>query len=769
MFKKFVSLLVVTILVATGVSPAFAAENGKSSSDSILATELPIEKGEVDTSADNLTAKNKGKVIVIDLNRVNMQNLSKFKSISALIDKSAYIGQMNIRGDKGYDDRRNYASIGATGRVNILPETRVTFEESSKTQKEIYEAASATKALKINLDNFNFIDFYNQNKGEFKSKMGYLGQTLASNGKKVAVVGNSDYYDPSGEFVKNRDFALAVMDSRGRIPAGKLDGINVKKTNFPYGIGTDYAKLMGETKKYYKSSDLIFVELGDTFRLDEYKENLNKYTYAKMKKLVYAKANNYIDGVLKMVGDNDTVYIIGSFPSRLDYKNNRRLAPVIRYVKSEGGSGLLETTTTRRKGVIANIDLGADILNRFGLKNKFMNGRVIKSVKMDNSLEYLSKDYEKIIAISSIRMSIINIYVTIIVLSWIVCALALWKRDKIPQKYRARVLGILKELVKLGLIMPLAFLTAPIFQARSQLGVAVSIVVATAIYYLAGRLLFKNDDMKQICLFALAMITIIVVDSVLFTPLMESNIMSYDPMIGARYYGIGNEYEGVTIGSAILAFAILLENKNIKKWLIIPILLVVLFTSAYPAMGANVGGAISECIAYIVFVLLIYNIKIDFKKAFIILLVTGGLVIAFAFADIALGLGSHLGNFVNQILANGPMEIIYVFARKIEMNVKLAQTTVWVNILLAGLAILATIIFRPNKNFAAIKAKYPIIYKGYLSIMVGCIVTLFVNDSGIISSATDSIYLLIPIIIIMINEKLGKEKKKLRIIQDLID
>src|SRR3712207_6891964 len=124
-------------------------------------------------------------------------------------------------------------------------------------------------------------------------------------------------------------------------------------------------------------------------------------------------------------------------------------------------------------------------------------------------------------------------------------------------------------------------------------------------------------------------------------------------MIGARYYGIGNEYEGVTIGSAILAFAILLENKNIKKWLIIPILLVVLFTSAYPAMGANVGGAISECIAYIVFVLLIYNIKIDFKKAFIILLVTGGLVIAFAFADIALGLGSHLGNFVNQILEIG--------------------------------------------------------------------------------------------------------------------
>lgn len=755
MIKKISSLMLTLILLVTFATPALASQVKSDKME--LATEMPIEKGEVDPSADNNTAKNKGKVIVIDMNRVNMDNMSRFKSISGLIDKSAFIGQMNIRGDKGYDDRRNYASIGSTGRVNILPETRISFEKSTEDQKKIYQAATGTKALNINLDNINFIDFYNQNKGEYKSSIGYLGQTLSSNGKKIGVLGNSDYYDSTGQFVKNRDFCLAVMDSRGRIHDGVLDGINKKKTNFPYGIGTDYKKLREETKRLYESSDLLFVELGDTFRLDEYKENLNKNTYAKMKRMVYSEANKYIASTLKMAGDNDTIYIIGSFPSRLDYKNNRRLAPVIRIDKSEKGSGLLETSTTRRKGVIANIDLGVDILNRFGLKNKFMNGRVIKSVPMENSFEYLQKDYKKIIAISSIRMSIINIYVTIIVASWIICALALWKKEKIPQKHRGKVLNVLKEFVKLGLIMPLAFLTAPILQARTEPGVALSIIAATIVYYLAGRVLFKNDDMKQICLFASAMIAIIVVDSALYTPLMESNIMSYDPMIGARYYGIGNEYEGVTIGSAIIGFAILLEHKSIKRWMVVPFLLLVLFTSAYPAMGANVGGAISECVAYIVFILLIYDIKIDLKKALMILLATGGLVVAFAIADIALGLGSHLGNFVNQILANGPMEIVNVFARKIEMNVKLARTTVWVNILLAGLAILALIIFRPNKNFAAMKAKYPLIYKGYLSIMVGCIVTLFVNDSGIISSATDSIYLLIPIIIIMINEKMSIE------------
>ena len=50
------------------------------------------------------------------------------------------------------------------------------------------------------------------------------------------------------------------------------------------------------------------------------------------------------------------------------------------------------------------------------------------------------------------------------------------------------------------------------------------------------------------------------------------------------------------------------------------------------------------------------------------------------------------------------------------------------------------------------KERYKIVYKGYLAIVIGCLVTLLVNDSGIIAAATDSIYLLIPIIIILINK-----------------
>ena len=80
-----------------------------------------------------------------------------------------------------------------------------------------------------------------------------------------------------------------------------------------------------------------------------------------------------------MVNENDVVYIVSEFPSTLDYNNKRRLAPVIKF--SDNKKGLLESATTRRGEIIANLDLGVDILNEFGLKNEAMIGRALNILK----------------------------------------------------------------------------------------------------------------------------------------------------------------------------------------------------------------------------------------------------------------------------------------------------------------------------------------------------------------------------------------------------
>lgn len=686
-----------------------------------------------------------GKVIFINMNRTNLNTMLKVPTLKKELENRGYIALMNIRGDGGTDDRRSYASMGAGGRANVSAQEYIDFQELTKENGKVFKSVTGKEPKAINNIDINKSINDNIEYGQYGSMLGALGQTLSENNLKTAVLGNSDKIE-NGELVKNRNIGLVAMDEYGRIDGGNIDNINVKDDSMPYGIRTDYNKLIKETQKYYNESNAIFVDLGDTYRLDEYRLFLNDNTYKSMKANIVKNINKYLKEVFNMVGENDVVYISSAFPNDLDYKNRRRLSPIIKF---EGNKkGLLSSATTRREGIVANVDVGADILNEFGLKNKNMVGRSYELIQKDDNIDYVQHEFIKMVSVSDIRANVVNTFVGIVSASWVIAMIAILLRKYVP--YREKVFNVLKELIKLGIIMPLALLLAPVFNFKTPMTITAGIILTTLILYILGRKLFK-DDIKQMGFFALITITVIVIDSVFGTYLMRNNIMSYDAIIGARYYGIGNEYEGVTIASAVFAMAVLLNYKKIPKWLVALMSIVILITSAYPSMGANVGGAISESVAYLLFILLIYDVKLDFKKVILLGVAAVAVVVAFAVLDVVSGSESHLSVFVNQILVNGPGAIVQTFGRKIQMNMKLAQTSVWVNILLAGIFIIAMFIFKPPRHFREIAKKYPILFKGFIASMVGCIVTLLVNDSGIVAASTASIYILIPIIIISIN------------------
>lgn len=62
-----------------------------------------------------------------------------------------------------------------------------------------------------------------------------------------------------------------------------------------FGIFIDYDKLLDEIKKFYKNSDVIFVEFGDIYRLDMYRLNLNDNIYDIMKKNIVKNINKYFE------------------------------------------------------------------------------------------------------------------------------------------------------------------------------------------------------------------------------------------------------------------------------------------------------------------------------------------------------------------------------------------------------------------------------------------------------------------------------------------
>ena len=695
---------------------------------------------------------NKGKVIYLSLNRTSLENLLEIPIIKEKTSNSGYVALMTTKGDGSNTDQKSFASIGSGVRANVLDEDYVKFETLNENEKTQFEAATGVKSWSIGNIKINRNINQNTDNGGYGATLGMLGTTLNKNNLKVALLGNSDI-KKNDDLKKIRNLALVCMDENGRVQSGNVDNINKKDDTMPFGISTDYDKLKSETKKYYENNDAIFVELGDTYRLDEYKNNLNENTYKSMKKKIYQNINDYLKEVFEMAGKNDTIYIVSEFESNLDYKTKRRLSPVIKFEKD--GYGLLESSTTRNSGIVSNIDIGVDIINKFGLKNELMIGKVFKNVQDENGIKKVLKDYERIVSINTIRASVVNSYVGIVSASWVIAMIAILFKNKIPKKEkglgRDQIFKVLKELIKLGLIMPLAFLTAPVFQFKTPAGLVSGVLIVTIIYYLIGYFLFRKDDIKQMGFYAFLTIGLIIIDCVIGTPLMKSGIMSYDAINGARYYGVGNEYEGVTIASAVFALAVLLNYKKISKWLAVVLSLVILITSAMPSMGANVGGAISECVAYLLFILLIFDVKLDLKKIIMIGVATVLIVVAFAGLDFLMGTESHLAVFTNQIIQEGPAAIFNTFGRKIQMNLKLAKSSVWVNILIVSIIIIGALIFKPSGYFKKIHDKYPMIFKGFMASFVGCIVTLLVNDSGIVAASTAAIYILIPIIIIGIN------------------
>lgn len=695
---------------------------------------------------------NKGKVIYLSLNRTSLENLLEIPIIKEKTSNSGYVALMTTKGDGSNTDQKSFASIGSGVRANVLDEDYVKFETLNENEKTQFEAATCVKSWAIGNIKINRNINQNTDNGGYGATLGMLGTTLNKNNLKVALLGNSDI-KKNDDLKKIRNLALVCMDENGRVQSGNVDNINKKDDTMPFGISTDYDKLKSETKKYYENNDAIFVELGDTYRLDEYKNNLNENTYKSMKKKIYQNINDYLKEVFEMAGKNDTIYIVSEFESNLDYKTKRRLSPVIKFEKD--GYGLLESSTTRNSGIVSNIDIGVDIINKFGLKNELMIGKVFKNVQDENGIKKVLKDYERIVSINTIRASVVNSYVGIVSASWVIAMIAILFKNKIPKKEkglgRDQIFKVLKELIKLGLIMPLAFLTAPVFQFKTPAGLVSGVLIVTIIYYLIGYFLFRKDDIKQMGFYAFLTIGLIIIDCVIGTPLMKSGIMSYDAINGARYYGVGNEYEGVTIASAVFALAVLLNYKKISKWLAVVLSLVILITSAMPSMGANVGGAISECVAYLLFILLIFDVKLDLKKIIMIGVATVLVVVAFAGLDFLMGTESHLAVFTNQIIQEGPAAIFNTFGRKIQMNLKLAKSSVWVNILIVSIIIIGALIFKPSGYFKKIHDKYPMIFKGFMASFVGCIVTLLVNDSGIVAASTAAIYILIPIIIIGIN------------------
>ncbi|SKA04566.1 hypothetical protein [Selenihalanaerobacter shriftii] len=666
--------------------------------------------------------------------------------------KNGSIGLMNSRTSGSLTPPDTYLTIGAGRRANTGVVANYTFNVDSqfygKSVNNVYQALTGNKLSGEEVVNIRFSEIIKDSEsGEYNAQPGLLGKKLGEAGVSIAVVGNSDYQNQTLEHKLGRTIGLVGINPKGSIGLGDIGQKNLVSTDqYPFGFLTNQRYIMNKFNEYKSKAKLIIVESGDTARVESVRSALLIKRFIQLKKETIQRADELLGKVLNKINlQKDQIMIATPTPSDRAQKEGRKLTLTILAGKGVD-RGLLTSSTTKRSGIIANVDIAPTILDSLNVKNKpiQMIGNPIYTISTSRALINLKRLNDQIIKTFTWRPTLIKGFILLQIIILILAAIIILFKNRIPD--------FLKNLVEYFLIV---LLVIPLFLLLSKYFISFSLYSAIGLFlllslgivYLLKRVVAHEIDTVLIILNLIS--GLLIYDLWNEAGLIKRSVLGYSPVIGARFYGIGNEFMGLLIGTVLIGITGLFDRfPKWSKWkdFILPLLFIlVILTIGHPKIGANFGGLLTSLAAFTFTYVLIKGYQFNVKQIlFIIILVgvaIGGLVI---YDTIASNRSTtHIGRTVLLIKNGGFSEFIRIIHRKVSMNLKLLQWTIWTKVILSFIFILAILFKYPAGVVRQIIDDYSFLRYGFSGVICGSIVTMLVNDSGVVATAT----LLLPAVV----------------------
>ncbi|QEK12109.1 hypothetical protein FQB35_06815 [Crassaminicella thermophila] len=672
------------------------------------------------------------KVVLIVMNEVNYEDLYSMRTIQKLVDNGA-IALMNNRTSSKENIYKAYATIGSGVRAEASSNSTSCFNLNDEI-KAIYYRRTGVNIPNQGIINIDMPRLIRLNKsGQYGAVPGTLGQSLHDKGMKTAAIGNADTKDNLIRLAP-----IIAMDHIGYVDYGNIEqDALINDETYPFGFKSNYSKLTEIFRDVYNKSELIVIDIGDLGRLERYKSNLSDEMYLEQKSKILKDVDHYIENIFNVINeDNTRIILVTPYPSSVDRKIGNKLTPVIFY--GDGISkGILTSNTTRRIGIIGNVDIAPSIAEYLETSMQNMSGRPVGVILKNNNFDYLMKLNERVVNISQNRYPVLSAFAVFEIFVSIIALIMILIEDKINK----RLFCHFKNILLSTMTVPFVMLILPIFHVQNLFITFVILVGLTFIITYVAKKISKNTLDSLIILSFITTFGLLL-DICTNANLMKNSLLGYDPIIGARYYGIGNEYMGVLIGSTLVFSTAIIDRFKLNKiWAILTFLITILIIG-FPKLGANVGGTITAVAAFAFTALRLSNIKIKLKQFMLIGISVVFVVACMAFIDIKLLKSqSHLAGAIHQIIQSGPGIIFVIIKRKISMNLRLIGITIWSKVLISAIIILATLFYRPVGTIYKLTNLYSNLSIGWSGIIMACIVAFFVNDSGVVAAATGIIFL----------------------------
>lgn len=695
-------------------------------------------------------------MVIID--RISLSDLieAPVPNIDRLIKENGSIGVMNTNtgGAKTPENCSLTVSSGTRGRAPSEIKGINSWEEYMDNSGDIlFYQMSGTVLDNSSIGILNLQEIISSNTSlHYKVVPGALGESLKNAGLKSAAIGNADTV-----FGHRRHSALIAMNADGTIPSGDISlNCLTKDFMFPYALRTDYEKIFNIFKVQLQNNDFIVIETGDTSRLEDYKSLLKPNIYKKHKQNALMRSDELIGKIIQCIDLEKDLLIIASItPSIEMIQKGNNLTPIILAGKNFG-KGILTSTTTRRKGLITNIDIPSLIAFYFNITPHptVMGGR-LSSIFSDNSLEVKQLE-SKSLSNYIFRPIIIKTYIGVqIVIFLTALYFLLIRKNPFPNF----IIIILKNLMWIIASLPLALLLISPLSTSSLYIFIIYLFLITAVITLIAHIPPQKKD--TFLIINTLTFLFLILDILAGSPLMKTSVLGYCPIIGGRFYGIGNEYMGILIGSLITGTTLFIDRFK-TEYKIIPLIITAVFylftvyIMASPVLGANVGGTITAALALFITYLKISGKKITTKEYIYGALFTTCILLLLVYFDITRveNAQSHVGKTVELIKNNGIFVIKDTILRKLSANIRIFKYTVWTRILVVFVITFASIFYKPGDYLKSLFKKQPCTVMGWSGCLIASLAALVFNDSGVAPSASCLIFPGTLAVYMMLDEKL---------------
>jgi len=589
--------------------------------------------------------------------------------------------------------------------------------------------------------------------------VGGLGQAIIEAGGATAAVGTSDTGYQVRGLRQSRPAALIAMDADGRVRFGDVSpNLLANDPDKPFGYSTDLEVLEQDIIAALRDLDtaggpgLLVVDPGDLQRAVDFAPDVTEHVAEEHRREAVAALDQVVGMVRRELEKGGTLVVVPQVATQPS-GTPQGLAPVV--VEGPGWSGLLTSSSTQREGLVTNLDVPATVLAELGVDVPVQvvgNPMRPAAIGSDAARIQLLRDMNAMaVAIEGAKWSVINAFIAGSTLLFVVCALVLVRAHRWTRRTVRRMVAAGSSAILLSLAIPAASWLMFAFDPRPTSMVAGLgwFALATALVWaVAMGLRLLAGARVPYAFITLVTAGVLLVDQWLGAPWSFTAYLGYSPLLGARYYGIGNEGAAILVAAVLIGTAFLLDEyegvplaRHARAWGLPVVGLTVTVACAAPFWGANVGVVAWGVVAFGAAWALMNGVRFSWRLLVWGLVVIALFVAVFSYIDLTAGDGqTHLGRAWESAREGGVVELWTIVVRKAQTNLRVLTRTNWTYLLIVVLVLLGFMRWRPWGEFARALEENRRFSDAMAACLIGGLAAYFTEDSGIVIPALMMVY-----------------------------